>query len=104
MRAASPAADAVPRAADWLPAARTALLVALVLGLASSITLSQIALAALAAWLLVARWAGRLPAVHVPLLWPVYNFGDTEVLLVALTVMSLPFALARQRTPAGAGE
>jgi hypothetical protein len=34
----------------------------------------------------------------------VYNFGDTEVLLVALTVISLPFALARQRTPAGAGE
>jgi len=31
-----------------------------------------------------------------------YNFGDTEVLLVALAVMALPFALARQHERAEA--
>jgi putative inorganic carbon (HCO3(-)) transporter len=29
-----------------------------------------------------------------------YNFGDTEVLLVALTFMAMPFALARDRAGA----
>jgi O-antigen ligase len=29
-----------------------------------------------------------------------YNFGDTEVLLVAMALMALPFALGRGRAPA----
>jgi O-antigen ligase len=31
-----------------------------------------------------------------------YNFGDTEVLLVALALMALPFALGREPAPARA--
>jgi putative inorganic carbon (hco3(-)) transporter len=74
MRVSSPVARSMSWAVDWLPATRTALLVALVLGLALSITLSQLALAALAAWLLIARWAGRLPALRAPLLAPLAVF------------------------------
>jgi len=79
MRSGPIAAEA-PHAAEWLRPARTALLVALVIGLAASITLSQLALAALAAWLVLARLTGRLPAVQMPLLGPLAVFAAWSVL------------------------
>jgi hypothetical protein len=96
------------------------LLVALVVGLAFSISVSQIALAAPAAWLLRgaallrrlppeaggdrALVLGSLAAIVTFLVGGLfeYNFGDTEVLLVALALMALPFALVPERPPAGA--
>jgi O-antigen ligase len=62
-------------ASAWLPAARTALLGALVFGLALSISVSQIALGALAVWVLAARWAGRIPPLQAPLLMPIAAFA-----------------------------
>ena len=79
MRASPTVADAPAASWDWLPAVRTWLLVALVVGLALSISVSQIALAALAAWLLLARWAGRLPALQWPLLAPIAAFAAWSV-------------------------
>jgi O-antigen ligase len=67
-------ADA-PAPFDWLRAAHTVLLVALILGLTLSISVSQTALAALAAWVLLARRAGRLPPLQVPLLAPIAAFA-----------------------------
>ena len=60
---------------DWLPVARAVLLGALVFGLALSISVSQIALGALAAWVLVARRAGRIPPLQAPLLVPIAAFA-----------------------------
>jgi putative inorganic carbon (hco3(-)) transporter len=94
MRAWNPAVDMVPWAADWLPAARTALLVALVLGLALSITLSQLALVALAAWLLIARWAGRLPALRMPLLGPLVVFVAWSVVAALASARPLESVVA----------
>jgi putative inorganic carbon (hco3(-)) transporter len=68
-------ADATRTAADWLTVAHTVLLVALVLGLSLSISLSQLTLGALAAWLLIARRAGRVPALQAPLLAPIAAFA-----------------------------
>jgi putative inorganic carbon (hco3(-)) transporter len=65
------AGGGVARAWDWLPSIHRGLLVALVLGLAFSISVSQLALAALAAWLLVARRAGRPVPLRAPLLVPI---------------------------------
>jgi O-antigen ligase len=79
MRASSTVADATPSAADWLPAVQTALLVALVVGLALSISLSQLALAGLAAWLLIARRAGRVGPLRAPLLGPLAAFAAWSV-------------------------
>jgi O-antigen ligase len=75
MRASSSVVEATPAASDWLPAAHTVLLVALVLGLTLSISVSQIALGALAAWVLLARRARRIPALHAPLLAPIAVFA-----------------------------
>jgi O-antigen ligase len=62
-------------ASDWLPVTRTVLLGALVFGLALSISVSQIALAALAVWVLVARRTGRIPPLQAPLLIPIAAFA-----------------------------
>jgi O-antigen ligase len=65
---------------DWLESIRIALLAALVLGLALSISLSQITLVALAAWLLLARAMGRPVILRVPLLGPIAAFAVASVL------------------------
>ncbi len=64
---------------DWPRLAHTPLLVALVLGLALSISVSQIALGALAAWLLLARRTGRIPPLQAPLLAPIAAFAGWSV-------------------------
>jgi O-antigen ligase len=79
MRASSTVAKAAPAASDWLPTAHTVLLVALVLGLTLSISVSQIALGTLAVWLLLARRAGRIPALQAPLLAPIAVFAAWSV-------------------------
>ncbi len=79
MRASTTVADAPAASSDWRPVVRTGLLVALVVGLALSISVSQIALAGLAAWLLLARWAGRLPPLQLPLLGPIAAFAAWSV-------------------------
>jgi hypothetical protein len=58
---------------------QTFLLVALAVGLALSISVSQITLAALAAWLLLARRAGRVAPLQTPLLVPVAVFAAWTV-------------------------
>ncbi|HEU5319224.1 MAG TPA: O-antigen ligase family protein, partial [Methylomirabilota bacterium] len=79
MPASTTVAEATPAASDWLPVAHTVLLVALVVGLTLSISVSQIALGALAAWLLLARRAGRIPALQAPLLAPIAVFAAWSV-------------------------
>jgi len=64
---------------DWLESIRTALLALLVLGLALSISLSQITLVALAAWLLLARAMGRPVTLRAPLLAPIAAFAAVSV-------------------------
>lgn len=86
MSAAGPAA---PTADDWMGRAHTGLLVALIVGLALSISVSQIALGALAAWVLFARWTGRLPALRAPLLAPIAAFAAWS--LVAALASERPF-------------
>ena len=61
-------------ATRWLDAARAPLLVALVLGLAASISLAQITLTVLAVWVVLARRAGRAAPLRWPLLLPVLAF------------------------------
>jgi O-antigen ligase len=78
MRASTTVADA-SAAPDWLPIVHTILLVCLVLGLTLSISLTQIALTALGAWVLLARRAGRLPALRAPLLAPIAVFSAWTV-------------------------
>ena len=51
------------------------LLVALVIGMAASISLAQIALTALLVWVLLARRAGVLERLDWPLLWPIGAFA-----------------------------
>jgi O-antigen ligase len=75
----SVAAAGAATAFDWLPAARTVLLVALVAGLLASISLTQIVLAALAVWLVIARRAGMIPPLRAPLLGPLVAFGAWTV-------------------------
>jgi len=75
-------------ASDWLPVARTVLLAALVFGLALSISVSQIALGALAVWVLVARRVGRIPLLQAPLLLPIAVFAAWS--LVAAVVSERP--------------
>jgi O-antigen ligase len=70
----------VAGALDWLPSIHKALLVALVVGLAFSISVSQIALAALAAWLLIARRSGRVGPLRAPLLGPITLFAGWSVI------------------------
>ena len=77
---ASATQGGVTGAWDWLPSTRTVLLGALVVGLAFSISVSQIALAALAAWLLIARRAGRGVALRAPLLGPIALFAGWSVI------------------------
>jgi O-antigen ligase len=71
------AAGAIP--ADRLVAARAVLLTALVVGLLASISVSQIALAGLAVWVLLARRTGRLTRLRAPLLGPVVAFAAWSV-------------------------
>ena len=73
------AAAAPATSADRLLVARVVLLVALVVGLLASISLSQIALAGLTVWVLVARWAGCLTRLRAPLLGPVLAFAAWTV-------------------------
>ena len=54
----------------WLLATRGPLLVVLVLGLVTSISLSQITLGVLTAWLFLARRAGVVPRLRFPLVVP----------------------------------
>jgi putative inorganic carbon (HCO3(-)) transporter len=94
MRALTPVAEAPPWTADWLPATRTALLIALVLGLALSITLSQLALVALTAWLLIARCTGRLPALEIPLPVPLAVFVACSVIAALASARPLDSVIA----------
>jgi putative inorganic carbon (hco3(-)) transporter len=79
---------------DWLPSVRTMLLVALVLGLALSISVSQITLAALAVWVLVARWAGRLAPLGAPLLAPLVAFAAWSVVTALASARPLESLVA----------
>jgi O-antigen ligase len=74
-------------AAGWLGPARTFLLFALVFGLLASISVTQISLGALAVWVVLARWAGVIPALRAPLLGPI----------VAFVVWTVVAALASER-------
>ena len=58
-----------------LAAARAPLLVALVVGLAVSISLAQIVLTVLVVWVLLARWVGVLERLRWPLLAPILAFS-----------------------------
>jgi putative inorganic carbon (hco3(-)) transporter len=75
---AAPDAAVAPEM-DWLRATQLVLLVALVVGLAVSISVSQIALAALAVWVLIARRWGRLEPLRAPLLGPLAAFAAWSV-------------------------
>jgi putative inorganic carbon (HCO3(-)) transporter len=77
-----------------LAAARAPLLLALVAGLAVSISLAQIALGALAVWALLARRAGLLERLRWPLLPPI----------AAFSVWSVVAALASDHPAAGVWE
>src|ERR687891_114223 len=74
--------------AAWLPGARTVLLVALVVGMAASISVTQITLAALAVWLVLARRAGLVPPLQAPLVAPIAAFAAWSV--VAALVSDRP--------------
>jgi O-antigen ligase len=68
----------------WLEGARTPLLVLLVLGLVSSISLSQTTLVLLAVWLLLARRAGIVVRLRLPLAVPLVLFvGWTMIAALA---------------------
>jgi O-antigen ligase len=75
--------DSAPAASGqrWLRGARTPLLVLLVLGLVASISLSQTTLVLLAVWLVLARCAGIVSRLRLPLALPL-------VLFVAWTVVA----------------
>jgi O-antigen ligase len=94
MRAGNPVVQAMPYTVDWLPAARTTLLVALAVGLASSITLSQLALTGLVAWLVIARCTGRLPALQMPLLGPLAAFAAWSVVTALVSERPLDSLVA----------
>jgi O-antigen ligase len=66
---------------------QTTLLVALAVGLAASISVTQITLALLAVWLLLARRAGLVPPLQAPLLGP----------MAAFAIWSVVAALASER-------
>ena len=68
--------------AETLEAARGPLLLVLVAGLAVSISLAQIALGVLAAWVLLARRAGVLGRLRWPLLAPIAAFAVWSVVAV----------------------
>jgi O-antigen ligase len=72
-------ADAHTPPPRWLTAAHAPLLVALAAGLAVSISLAQLALGALGAWVLLARRAGRLGPLRWPLLAPIAAFSVWSV-------------------------
>jgi putative inorganic carbon (hco3(-)) transporter len=72
-------ADAARPGARWLAAARTPLLVALVAGLAASISVAQIALGVLAVWVLLARRTGLLGPLRWPLLLPITAYAGWSV-------------------------
>jgi putative inorganic carbon (HCO3(-)) transporter len=63
----------------------TGLLVALALGLALSISVSQISLAALAGWVLLARRAGRIPPLETALLMPIAAFAGWSLVAALLS-------------------
>jgi len=63
----------------WLLATRGPLLVVLVLGLVTSISLSQITLGVLTAWLFLARRAGVVPRLRFPLAVPLALFAAWTV-------------------------
>jgi O-antigen ligase len=64
---------------DWLPSAQLVLLAMLAFGLAASISVSQLTLLVLAGWLIVARRAGRLPRLRLPLRAPMAAFAIWSV-------------------------
>lgn len=84
----------VAGALDWLPTIHKALLVALVVGLAFSISVSQIALAALAVWLLIARRAGRVGPLRAPLLGPIALFAGWSVVAALASARPLESLVA----------
>jgi putative inorganic carbon (HCO3(-)) transporter len=69
--------DAAPAAIGpgWLLATRQPLLAVLVLGLVTSISLSQITLGVLTVWLVLARRAGVIPRLRFPLAVPLALFA-----------------------------
>jgi O-antigen ligase len=75
----SVAAAGVATPTDWLPVARTALLAALAVGLLASISVTQIALAALLVWVVLARRAALIPPLRAPLLGPIVAFAAWSV-------------------------
>jgi O-antigen ligase len=68
-----------PALSRRLAAVRTPLLVALVAGLAASISLAQVSLVALGAWLILARRAGLTGPLRLPLLGPLAAFAGWTV-------------------------
>jgi len=84
----SVAAAGVATPVDRLPVARTVLLGALVFGLLASISVTQIALGALAAWVVLARRAALIPPLRAPLLGPIVAFAAWTV--VAALVSARP--------------
>ncbi|HET7340836.1 MAG TPA: hypothetical protein VFL90_05190, partial [Methylomirabilota bacterium] len=69
----------------WLAALHTPLLVALAVGLAASISLAQLALGALAVWVLLARRHGLLGPLRWPLLLPLAAFSAWTVIAALLS-------------------
>jgi O-antigen ligase len=72
---AAQSAGGLAGAWDRWSSTQTLLIVVLTVGLALSISASQIALGALAVWLLLARRAGRVASLQTPLLAPLATFA-----------------------------
>jgi O-antigen ligase len=85
---------AVARGSDWLRSTQAVLLVALVVGLAASISVSQIALAGLAVWVLVARRWGRLASLQAPLTGPLAAFAAWSVVSALASARPLESLIA----------
>jgi O-antigen ligase len=82
------------KVAQWLPGAQTVLLVALVVGLAASISVAQITLAALAVWLVLARRAALVPPLQAPLVAPIAAFAVWSVVAALASDRPLESLLA----------
>jgi O-antigen ligase len=85
MRVPAPAALTTSAAPDWASLTHTALLIALVLGLTLSISVSQLSLAGLAVWLLIARRTGRISLLQAPLAVPIAAFAAWSIVAALLS-------------------
>jgi O-antigen ligase len=94
LRRISAAPGAIAGEIDWLQSTQVVLLVALVLGLALSISVSQITLAALGGWVLLARRVGRLGPLRTPLLGPLAAFAAWSVVTALASARPLESLVA----------